>query len=259
LLGGTAEPLVIKDRKGSICIATVKTQSLDYSLYYVPVEPIARLLREGKKKHVVLLLGIYSYLYRVLQLPWYTESDTYLYSCYDCLESILLDDQRGWIDEDDYLQYRSEFRSAKYWGKRIVKSLRHPYALDNLGKHLNNFKPRGAEDEQLQTLCNTVLRLNREYPGRSIFRNLPEKFLYPDAEDSEHIKGYQWLSFYWSGEGYVYNNLMEHINYEFQETVSADEPLAIQVFNKPQAMQQHDLLFPQQVFELLASLCDYLY
>jgi hypothetical protein len=256
-LGKKLEPVIVKDEKQEACIATVKQYPMGYSLFYIAVQPVAKLLQSRKRRSADLLLSVFSYLYRVMGIPFYSECSSYLYNCYEALENYVTEAAYECDEETDYAGMLSQFRLATYWGNRISRIIRHPYTLRSLEERVSRFRASDKKEEELLSVCKAALDLYRQYPKRSIFEDMPEGFLYP--EEKERIRPEQCISFFWSDLGFSYDHLMDHINCDFQEMAVSDEPFVLQLFNKRQRQERHDLSFIEAVFRLLSSLTDLLY
>ena len=256
-LGKKLEPVIIKDGKQEACIATVKQYQMRYSLFYIAVQPVVKLMQRRKRRRSVdLLLSVFSYLYRVMGIPFYTECSSYLYNCYEVLENYLTDAAYEGDEDTDYASMLSEFRLATYWGNQILRTIRHPYTLQSLEERVRRFRASDKKEEELLSVCKAALDLYRQYPKRSIFEDMPEGFLCP--EEKERIRPDQYISFFWSDQDLSYEQLMEHINYDLQEMAASDEPIAIQLFNAQQEKEHHDMSFIEAVFDLLNSLSNLL-
>lgn len=260
---GTRLQLIIVSNNNTVCLATVREYDMGYhSLYYIPVAPLVRLLRERKRQHADLLLSVFSYLYKVQDIPFYADGSSYLYSCYECIENFVQESEPEYEDRDDYLSIITEFRYAEYWGNKILSTLRHPYTLQCLGGRIERFRPKDEKDKVLLEIAEKALALYEKYPARSILDEMPRRFMQPEKDDYDEervIAADQILSFSWSDYGFHYDYLIEHINCDLQEMEHTDFPLALQLFDKPKKKERHDLSFCEQAFSLINALCDYLY
>ncbi len=101
-------------------------------------------------------------------------------------------------------------------------------------------------------VASKAFSLYRDYPQRTVFDNIKDGLIEPQEE--ERIKPEQYISFTWSTEGWLYDQICEYVNAEVQEYGAIDEPTAIQYFDKPQQQSFHDLDFETRMFDVLNEL-----
>lgn len=244
--------LVILQEEHTI-VATVKPINTGITLYYIPVRPIWELTQDNKRQQLAnLLLSVYAYLYQVAVVPYYTESSSYLHNTYEMMEEWVNQDPED-FDTEDYTERISAFNSLKWYGSKILRRIRHPYALQQLEKRLHAFQPCCTEEQSLHQVCSGLLKLYNEYPDRSIFDNIREGWI--DPKEEERIYPEQFISFYWDYKDCLYPSLFETVNYDLQEKSVSDEPLGMQLFDRPQEeVNTHELDFEQRFFELVNDL-----
>jgi hypothetical protein len=68
-----------------------------------------------------------------------------------------------------------------------------------------------------------------------------------------------YLSFFWSDKGAAYDSLMEAVNSSLQECSRSLDPVAVQLFDKPQEREAHDLYFEWRFILLIDYLCELLF
>ncbi|WP_432328191.1 hypothetical protein ACRQ5D_34425 [Mucilaginibacter sp. P25] len=72
---------IMQDKKRMAAIATARAYDTGHSLYYIPVNPLARIGERPELKPLSkLLMGICHYLYKVTKIDYYRD-ETYLYTC----------------------------------------------------------------------------------------------------------------------------------------------------------------------------------
>ncbi|HWB27501.1 MAG TPA: hypothetical protein VG738_18625 [Chitinophagaceae bacterium] len=246
--------LILKDENRKACIATFKTCDTGMNLFYIAVKPLARLLQNPRKKRQAqLLLSVFAYLYQVAGMPDYHNGyvgsnyeaiyENYEYYCRD-------------IDESDSRTFISWNMNMQYFGRKTFKSIRHPYHLQQFENRLKRFIPLNNADKDLLKVSRLLFDLYKNYPSRRIFDNVHYRFLEPDEE--RHILPDDYISFFWDSDSFVYEELMEYINGDFQEIACTEEPIALQYFDTPQGAIKHDLAFEDAFFECLHHLADLL-
>ena len=139
----------------------------------------------------------------------------------------------------------------------LLKSLSDKDQLALLDDRVSKFYPTTKTEENLKAIAYRVSTLINIYPGRSIFDSIPDDLNRIDGEG--RITAEHYLSFIWSGEDCLYDQLMETVNCELQEYNEIDEPMSIQLFDKPQNQISHNMSFEQEFFDLLNDLSDNLY
>jgi hypothetical protein len=240
--------LIIQDKDLSACIATAKIFDTGTTLYYIPVRPLFDLINNKSRKHVAsLLLSIYSWLYRVIKVPFYTNINNYVGSCYGSLESWYMDEEVG--NEEDI----KEFEEMRQCGMAIERKIKNPSHLQLFERRIKRFIAVSDTERELLVIGKKAFNLYTRYPERSAFENMRENFIY--AEIEERIYPEQYLSFFWDSKGNIYDSLMDYVNTELQEMGAMDEPVAVQLFDKQQDKPIHDLDFEKELFTVIDDLC----
>ncbi|WP_091154465.1 hypothetical protein [Mucilaginibacter pineti] len=251
----SANCIIINDSSHRATLAVLKRYDTGMCLYYIPVRPLWNLVQTAQQQPLAeMLLSVYAYLFQVVQVPYYTEYDSYLSGEYETL--------RNWIEEADdegeeEQQYRDEqldlLHTMEYSGNRILTLIREN---DYLMKWEENIKAyHGSENWDLETeaLAKQFLTLHKEYPQRSVFDNIHDELVEP--EETERIRAEQYISFYWSSNDCMQDMLFEMINNEFQECGVTDEPTSVRLFDIPEAKPDNDLDFEKRLFDLIEKLC----
>jgi len=246
--------VIINDEKHKACVATYKTCDIGMCLYYVAVKPLARLLQDRhKKQQAQLLLSVFAYLYQIAGMPDF--HDGYVGSNYEAINDSY---ETGWsdIDDKDYREFMAWYKNMQYFGRKVFKSIRHPYHLQQFERRLTAFAALTDGDAELLVVSTQIFGLYSQFPSRRIFDNVRYRFLEPDEE--RHILPDEFISFFWDSDSFIYDQLMEYINSELQEISCTEEPIALQYFDTPQAAPSHDLVFEEAFFECLNHLADLL-
>ena len=92
----------------------------DTTLYYIPIVPLFKMLKDPKrKKSAQLLVSICSYLYHIADIPYYRQENTYLYWLYEM--------HKDWVEQDDETEetevFKREFVKAELIGDSIEQKL----------------------------------------------------------------------------------------------------------------------------------------
>ncbi|RRJ92752.1 hypothetical protein EG240_01670 [Paenimyroides tangerinum] len=227
------------------------------TLYYIPIVPLFKMLKDPKrKKSAQLLVSVCSYLYHIADIPYYRQENTYLYWLYEM--------HKDWVEQDDETEetqyYKREFAKAELIGDCIEQRLFNRINLEMFEKRLSSFVSRDVfEIECWQLACN-AFALYSEYPKASIFRNapLPEQDPYDDDCDNEAIGMEKYISFIADTKGWLYENLSDSINNEFNEYGIMEEPSISKSFDGSKVTQE-SLDFENRLFAVLDDLCSLLY
>lgn len=246
--------IILKEKKHKACVTTVKTYDTGMCLFYIAVKPLVLLLQNPHKKtQANLLLSVFAYLRQVAGVPDF--HDGFVGGYYQTIQEWYTQDPRDY-DEDVCNELTSTYRSMEYFGRKVFKSIRNKYHLEQFENRVRSFAPKTANDRELLATGTEILNLYLAYPERRIMDNMYYGFFEPEQED--RILPDQYISFFWEAEGMVYEQLMECINVDFQEICCIEEPLSFQLFDTPQTAQAHSLVFEETFFECLHKLADLL-
>jgi hypothetical protein len=250
-----ADCIIIKDESHSATLAVLKRFDTGMCLYYIPVRPLWNLAQTARWQPLAqMLLSVYAYLYQIAKLPYYTENDSYLFGEYDMLQQ--------WIDEADdeeeeERQYRDEqteqMELLNHAGNRLVTLIRDNNYLLHWEANIKAYRQSGDWDLETESIADQFLTLFKEYPHRTFFDNIHDELV--ESQETERIRMEQYVSFYWSSNDCFYDMLFDTVNNEFQECGVTDEPIAVQLFDTPQARVLNDLDFEKRLFELIDKLC----
>ena len=227
------------------------------TLYYIPVVPLFKMLKDPKRKKTAqLLLSVCSYLYHIAQIPYYRQEESYLYWLYEMMTD--------WVEQDEETAEtetnKRELRNAEYIGDKIEKKLFNRINLKVFEQRLNRFKIADAFDNGCwQVACN-AFDLFTEYPNASIFRNAPisEEDPYNDDDENEIIGMEKYISFIADTKGWLYESLSDTINNEFNEYGAMAEPTISKRFDGSE-IPTANLDFENRLFGLLNDLSGLLY
>jgi len=246
--------IIAQDEDLAACLATIKTFNTRTTLYYIDVKILHGLLKQKRKKKITdLMLSIFSYLYQIVHIPFYMDEDSYLYYCYERIATWLDDepDER----ESEHLKTNLEgIALSKSAGDIIRKQISDRSHIILFEKRLKGFEPRNDWEKKLLETGRKAFALLTEYGLRSITDAMCEDLF--EEEPEERIRYEQYVSFYWDDRGWLADNIFEQVNIELQELGTIDEPITVQLFDKPQQKEMHDLDFAKRLFGLLDQLCE---
>lgn len=228
------------------------------TLYYIPVVPLFKMLKDPKrKKSAQLLVSVCSYLYHIVDIPYYRQEDSYLYWLYEM--------HKDWVEQDEETEdtetYKREFVQAENIGDRMEQKLYNRINLQLFEQRLSRFKSLDTFDKECWQVACDAFALYMEYPEASIFRNAPmlEQAPYEDDNyDNETIGMEKYISFIADTKGWLYESLSDSINNEFNEYGTMEEPTICKAFDGSN-IAKSNLDFENRLFALLDDLCSLLY
>lgn len=230
--------IVVQDERHTACLATTKVFDTSSALYYINVRPLHLLLQKKESKATaMLLLSLFAYLHQVVKVPYYTDKSTYLFYCYRII--------------NEWIRGKPDAGTAVKAGARIYKKIVLPCHLDMFARRVNEFTPIGIWERSLHSICKQALALYIKYPAHSVFNMIKNKLLEPDREK---VCLEQYLSFFWDGKDMLYHTMIGYVNTGLEKMETIDGPMAIQIFDRPQQQEQHDLDFAEQLFRLVEEL-----
>lgn len=231
--------------------------SIGTTLYYIPIVPLFQMLHDPKRKKTAqLLVSVCSYLYHIVDIPYYRQENSYLYWMYEMMND--------WVEQDDNTEETdsciAEIIKAEWIGERIEQKLFNRINLLVFEQRLNQFKSRDTFDQECQKVACNAFALYSQYPHESIFRNVPRPEEDPnnDENDSETIGMEKYISFIADTTGWLYESIADSINNEFNEYGAMEEPTICKYFDGSN-ITQTNLDFENRLFTLLDELCTLLY
>ena len=247
---------LLQDSKKTYFISEEKYNT-GTTLYYIPIEPLYQMLHDPKyKRNAQLLISVCSYLYHIADIPYFRQENSYLSWMYEM--------HKEWVEQDDETEeneaYKLEFEKAEFIGDCIEQMIFHPMSLQVFGQRLDTFKRSDAFDHECWLTASNAFALFTEYPKTSIFRNAPMREQDPDNEDddNETIGMEKYISFISHTKGWLYENLAQSINNEFNEYAEMQEPTICKRFDK-KMVTKNTLDFENGLFALLDDMCSLLY
>lgn len=225
------------------------------TLYYVPIEPLYLMLHDHKRKrNAQLLMSVCSYLYHIVDIPYFRQEDSYLYWMYEM--------HKDWVGQDDETEetevYNREFRKVEWIGDLMERKLLNRTNLQVFGQRLNTFKSRDTFDQNCCQVAQKTFDLYTEYPQASIFRNAPFPQENPYDDEYGAIEMEKYISFIADTEGWLYDSIANSINSELNEYGEMQEPNICKCFDGRE-ITGGNFDFEHRLFALLHDICDLLY
>lgn len=244
-----------EEENGNFTLNAIERFDMNSTLFFIPVLPLHKMMQHRKRKKAArMLLCIFSYLYRKAGVPCYWDEGTYLYWQYDMLCQWVTHDPEGW--EDDFDSFNSQVNTALHIGEVMLRRLYSSVHLENFDKWISEFKPHDAYDTECYCLAKRFYELWQDFPNTDIYSHADGGSL-PDPEeydDTECIAMEKYISFVCSTEGWLYNQLEQAVNSDFNECSSMQEPVIRRVFD-PKTKQAESFDYECRLFPLINELC----
>ena len=222
------------------------------TLYYLPVVPLYRLLKDKKRKHSAqLLLSVCSYLYHNINIPYYRQENSFLYYEYEMLKEWLLTDD----STEETSIYMHEFEQAERIGDKMEQKIFNTANLSFFKKRLNSFKCTDVFEQDCLKLAQEAYSLLEQYPNENVFRNArPNEKADENEEEIENILTMDYyISFYADGKGWLNENIIQCVNTELQEYGQMEEPSIVKLFDGSN-ITANNLDFENRLFALIGEL-----
>jgi hypothetical protein len=247
---------IVEDDEGMVQAASIETYEMTSTLYYIPVLPFYRLLQNKKRKRAgELLLSVFAYLYHEAGIPYYRDSSTEMDSYYEMLVEWYVEDKDSY-QEEEFNSLMSDFRAVVHYGDVMFRKIYNRCHLRQFAARVSSFVPRDAFDRACLNIATIALQLYERYPSQSIFRHIAP-FDDEDVYDNGVIRAEEWICFVADTRGWLYDQLEQTLNNQFQECLYVEEPRMVQTFDSPDAsVETFD--FEYTLFELIDDLCSLL-
>ncbi|MUV04634.1 hypothetical protein GN157_13035 [Flavobacterium rakeshii] len=249
--------LELVEHNGSFVVEATETCYTGNTLFYIPVLPLHYMMQYKKHcKGAQLLLCVFSYLFHTVHIPYYTE-DSFLYWQYEMVSEWVTNDPDDW-EQKDYYDYVSQLRAAQHYGETMLRRIWNTVHFDHFGEWLDRFTPCDDLDRQCQSIAQKFYSLWQDYPETSIYKHadtscLPD-FENDDYDDYECITMEKYIGFVACNDGWLYENVQQSVNANFNESVSKQEPVLKRFFDG-QPQDNDTLDFECRLFPLLNELC----
>jgi hypothetical protein len=247
--------LIIAQNRNKTTLATIKSLTKDYDLFYVPLNALDELHRDKNKPCFELVLSIFGYLNHKARLPLLCEND-YMTGCYDAITD--------WVtnadNELEEVEYNNNCAELKAMHKKISileKAVLDPSHLLAFKERLQAFKPGSPTEKRLKAVARNFYSLYQQYPNTSFYKNIECDHL--EEEEGEHGYPDHYFSFFWNDHSWIHDHLMEYVNCDLQEMAEFEVPVSVQYFDHKQDSVTHAFPFENKLLTLMDELCSVLY
>lgn len=251
------ELMMVTNAAGKMLLAGREVYDTGTNLYFIPVIPLCRLSKQKQyRQSSGLLLSVFAYLHYVAGVPYYRDGSSALSYYYEMTEEWLRYDLDGYNAEDQCTPL-SELYKACYYGDLLQRRIYNPIHLDSMAKRLDNFRAACDFDLNCLQVAQSFYHLWQQFPNAKVFDHIPHM----DEEaigDDQFIRAEQYVSFIADNQGWLFENIADTLNNEFNECAYMEQPTIETLFSDDGMRGQEDLGFEQQLFPLIADLCSLL-
>lgn len=251
--------IILKDELHEAVLATINQFDTGRTLYYIPVKPLWKWVNDAQQQPVAeVVTAIFAYLYQVVQIPMYSDHNTFLADQYRYVEDMI--NEEMYEDDAEETAYKEEqldkLSMLQNSGIKLGRLMAEKFRLEQMEDTVLNYANAEVRDNDLAILAIEFVQLYKAYPNRSIFDAIRPDLYYPEV--NERIKADEYISFYWSGNDTVIETVMSMIDCSFQEMGITDEPIDVLLFDNPVTATQENFGFESRFFPLLDRLCTFL-
>lgn len=241
---------LVQDDNGKTFFITEHRYDTGTNLYYIPIVPLYRMLKnKSTRKTACLLLSVCAYLYHIVDIPYYRQENTYLYWEYEMIKDWIEQDE----DKEDEDTRLHEMAIAEWIGDRMEQKLFNRRNLEVMAARIRAYAPETDYERECLQLAKQALTLYTDYPDTNVFKHgtytRNEEYL-----EEEVIRMDKYISFVADTKGWLYESLADCINNEFNEYGEMEEPMLRKHFDGESPVAG-SLEFEDRVFTLMDDLC----
>lgn len=252
---------IVQTEARKVRLAIEQRYDLDNRLFYIPVVPLHRMLKVKKQKECAeLLLSVFAYLFQVAHVPYYRDTDSYIYQEVEILAEWYFESEEDWevIQRDSI---RTEFKEWKRVGDLMFPEIQHPKNLEQLSNRIDKFTPKDTYQSRCLRLAKDALELYKVYPDYTVFRNFRAPDFDEDTDnDEEDMVGHceQLVSFVAKTSGWVAEETCNSVNDVLNECSGMETPVRTAIYEPENQYDGTMLQFEYRLFPLIINLCDLL-
>ncbi|SHM93692.1 hypothetical protein SAMN05216524_104182 [Mucilaginibacter sp. OK098] len=251
--------IILKDDSHEAVLATISQFDTGRMMYYIPVKPLWKWLSDAQQQPVAeVVTAIFAYLYQVVQIPLYSDYETFLADQYRYVEDMINEEMCE--DDAEETAYKEEqldeLSTLQNSGIKLGRLMAEKVRLENIEDIVLSYANAEVRDNDLAILAIEFVQLYKAYPNRNMFDAIRPDLYYPEV--NERIRADEYISFYWSGNDSVIETVMSMIDCTFQEMGITDEPIDVVLFDNSETAKQESFGFESLFFPLLDRLCTFL-
>ena len=244
------EEIRLIEEKDKTYFTSEERYNTGQTLYYIPILPLYKLFKNKNRKQAVQLLqSVCSYLYHIVEIPYYRQQSTYLFWIYEMVTEWLISDEGN----EEKPIYLSEIKQAEQLGDFMEQKIYNCHNLIRFKERLEHFEIKDQFDSDCFQLAEKIFSLYKQYPNENIFRNARVYKETDEDEQDEILSMNKYISFVSDAKGELFQSLFETVNAEFQECNVMEEPSIIKRFDGS-TITNNNLDFENSLFPLIEEL-----
>lgn len=242
---------LVQDDSGKAFFITEHRYDTGANLYYIPVIPLYKMLKDkSTKRTACLLLSVCAYLYHIADIPYYRQEETYLYWEYEMI--------KDWIEQDEDREEEDarlhEMAAAEWIGDRMERKLFNRKNLEVMASRIKAYAPETDYERECLQLAEQALALCTDYPDTNVFEHGTYARYDDEEREEEVIRMDKYISFVADTRGWLYESVADCINNEFNEYGEMEEPTIEKRFDGESPVAG-SLEFEDRLFTLMGDLC----
>ena len=235
-------------------LAVYKVYETGFTTYFIPLEPLYQLLKEGFRSPAsALLCSVVAYLHTVAGVSFFSDECSFIY--YHC--AIVLESIREEEDEIHLADYEELLTNSRNKGAALQRyigwSQRH---LNEFDARHQSFQPADEWEKTVHRVCGSFLALYRQYPTRTYSQSFEQGLA--NSDDDYSIGPDQRIGFIWEWGDWVHDNLLDSLDCDFNGGGYLEEPLAYHLFDQPCPKPTLCLAFDDEFCRSLDALAELL-
>lgn len=236
------------EHQGDIFFAKRTIYDTKMTLFYIPVVSLYEMLKSPENRQcALLLLSVFTYLYKIADLPYYTQECSYLSDMYG-----FVDDWHYDSGEDIDPIFLHECKQSKVIGDIMERKIAKTENLTYLQARINAFKIRSEFDKKCHEIAVRCSGLMQDYPNSTIYSKIDCDQYYIDNESI--IIGFdQIVSFCADNRGLLFDDLFSLVNGQLMEYSAIEEPTIYVPIDK-RHIDGNNLEFEERLFALIEDL-----
>jgi len=244
--------------QGKATLATYQIYNSGRYVYFLEIAKLWTYLQQhGQDESAGLLLSIFSYLVKVVRMPYYSVQGSNFYDEYAMAYDGIVAD--NYNDEQECIRIESHYDHIMDAGNCLLDILMEPCHLDQFAARVWQGQRSGKVKGALLALAGRAFDLFTRFPATSLYDGHFSNNTGEDDEYENTIMFRQYFSIVWDcGNCLLYDYIKESLNCDYGEKMYTQEPMTIQFFDSPQSCITTDLSFASGVMDLVADLIYFL-
>lgn len=244
---------IIEDDSHRATLVVYKAFETGYCSFYIPLKSVYQALKERvRPSAIALLCSLIAYLHQIAGIAFYSDERSYIYYQCDMMAESMREDE----DEKHLADFNELLLDTLLNGPVLERYVQGRGHLGAFEKRHTAFLPSDEWEESLHQISASFFRLYTQYPTRAYHSSFEPGLTHPD--DDYSITPDQRVSFVWEWGDWVYDNLLDSLDCDFNGGGYVEEPLAYRLFDQPSPAPTLCLDFDETFFTALDDLAELL-